>query len=75
MIDLTSLRLIYSIRFLDTSQLGTRVCESLLYNQLEFDLFYRSKRILICSFSESGLGFSLLHELSELSSTGLPVLT
>ena len=38
--------------------------------------FCRSRRILICSLSESRLGFSLMLELSELSScTGIPVLS
>ena len=77
-INFSSLRLGDSSQFLNTCpiriglklvflNLGSKISENLL--------FCLSMRILMVSFSISRLGFSLLHELSELSScTGLPVL-
>ena len=77
MINLTSLRLNNSIQFLDTSSIiiglelvFVNLCSAISENLL-FSLFKENPDLLI---SESRLGFSLLHELSELSSTGLAVL-
>ena len=59
------------------NRLGIRAFESLLDNQRESALFCCSRRILICSFSESRRGFSRTFEISDPNSseTGLPVLT
>ena len=69
-INLTSLRLDNSIQFLDT-------CSVIIGLGLVFlNLCCRSRRILICSFSESRHGFSLTFEIGEPNSlTSIPVLT
>ena len=79
-INLTLLSLDNSIQFLDTSSIiiGLELVFLNLCLTVSENLLFLSfkKRILICSFSESRLGFSLVLELGELRlCTGLTVLT
>ena len=46
-----------------------RVSESQLYIQRESALYRRSRRILICSFSESRRGFSLTYIIKDPTSS------
>ena len=79
-INFSSLRLDHLIQLLNTSSvlIGLELVffESLLDSHRASALFVVQRRTVICSFSESQLGFSLMLEPSELTScTGLTVLT